>query len=54
VILGLQDRLIRHAGVAAEGLNGSQVFSLPGGHCVHEENPDTVYPLIADFLDRVR
>ena len=54
VILGLQDRLIRHARVAADGLNGSQVFSLPGGHCVHEENPDTVYPLIADFLDRVR
>src|SRR5262245_8759562 len=54
VILGLQDRLIKHAQGAAEGLNGSQVFSLPGGHCVHEENPDTVYPLIADFLDRVR
>jgi pimeloyl-ACP methyl ester carboxylesterase len=54
VILGLQDRLIRHARGAAERLNGSQVFSLPGGHCAHEENPDTVYPLIADFLDRVR
>jgi len=54
VIIGLQDHLIRHAHGAAERLNGSLVFSLPGGHCVHEENPDTVYPLIADFLDRLR
>ena len=54
VILGLQDHVIRSAQGAAERLNGSQVFSLPGGHCVHEENPDTVYPLIAEFLDRVR
>src|SRR5262245_3335580 len=54
VILGLQDHVIRSARGAAERLNGAQVFSLPGGHCIHEENPDTVYPLIADFLDRVR
>ncbi|HEY7395474.1 MAG TPA: alpha/beta hydrolase [Gemmatimonadaceae bacterium] len=54
VILGLQDHVIRSARGAAERLNGAQVFSLPGGHCVHEEDPDTVYPLIADFLDRVR
>lgn len=50
VILGLQDRLIRNAASAARAIRGGEVHTLRGGHCVHEEHPDEVYPLIADFL----
>lgn len=52
VILGEQDRLIREAQRAAERLRGATVVSLSGGHCVHEEQPDVVYPLLGDFLRR--
>lgn len=52
VILGEQDRLIRDARYAAERLGGAAVVSLSGGHCVHEERPEEVYGLIADFLRR--
>jgi pimeloyl-ACP methyl ester carboxylesterase len=52
VILGEQDRLIRDARSAADRLSNATVVSLSGGHCVHEERPEVVYPLIGDFLGR--
>jgi pimeloyl-ACP methyl ester carboxylesterase len=52
VILGLQDRLIRNAANAAHIIPGGRVYTLRGGHCVHEEHPAEVYPLIAEFLQR--
>jgi pimeloyl-ACP methyl ester carboxylesterase len=54
VILGQQDRLIRGASEAAARLRGSEVHLLPGGHCVHEERPEVVYPLVAEFLTKLR
>jgi pimeloyl-ACP methyl ester carboxylesterase len=54
VILGQQDRLIRGASEAAGRLRGSEVHLLPGGHVVHEERPDVVYPLVAEFLTKLR
>lgn len=50
VILGLQDRLIRGAASAARTIPSAEVHPMLGGHCVHEEHPDAVYPLIARFL----
>jgi pimeloyl-ACP methyl ester carboxylesterase len=52
VILGLQDRLIRDAASAARMMSTGEVHALRGGHCVHEEHPAEVYPLIAEFLRR--
>ena len=54
VILGENDRLVKDAREPAERLKGSTVLSLPGGHCVHEESPETVYPVVADFVARLR
>lgn len=54
VILGQQDRLIRGAAGAAARVAGSDVHVLPGGHCVHEERPEVVYPLVAEFLTKLR
>jgi pimeloyl-ACP methyl ester carboxylesterase len=52
VILGEQDRLIRDTRLAVERLTDATVVSLPGGHCVHEEQPEVVYPLMGDFFGR--
>jgi pimeloyl-ACP methyl ester carboxylesterase len=52
VILGKQDRLIREAAPAASVMRLAEVHSLVGGHCVHEEHPDVVYPLVTSFLRR--
>lgn len=52
VLLGAQDRLVTNTERAARRLNGAEVHSLPGGHCVHEENPRESYPLIAELVTR--
>jgi len=52
VILGRQDRLIRDAASPARMMSAGEVHALRGGHCVHEEHPAEVYPLIAEFLRR--
>jgi pimeloyl-ACP methyl ester carboxylesterase len=52
VILGEQDRLIREAAPAARVMRVAEVHSMVGGHCVHEEHPDAVYPLVTSFLRR--
>jgi pimeloyl-ACP methyl ester carboxylesterase len=54
VILGQSDRLLRDTREPAECLAGSTVHSLPAGHCVHEECPDQVYAILADFLRQSR
>ncbi len=50
VILGREDRLIRGSASAARMIPNAEVHTLLGGHCVHEEHPSEVYPLIAKFL----
>lgn len=50
VILGTQDRLVRNTTKSAARLNGAVVYSLPGGHCVHEEHPREVYAIIGEFV----
>jgi len=52
VVLGSGDRLVspEAAARAARGIPTAQVVTLPGGHCVHEEQPDLVYPLIAALV----
>ena len=50
VILGQQDRLIRDAATATGAIPQADVHTLRGGHCVHEEHPDVVYPIITGFL----
>jgi pimeloyl-ACP methyl ester carboxylesterase len=52
VILGKQDRLIRDAADAARVMPLGEVHTMTGGHCVHEEHPNKVYPLITSFLRR--
>jgi 4,5:9,10-diseco-3-hydroxy-5,9,17-trioxoandrosta-1(10),2-diene-4-oate hydrolase len=52
VVLGTNDRLVRHAGVSARRLAGSSVYEISGGHCVHEERPGEVYETIGDHLGR--
>jgi pimeloyl-ACP methyl ester carboxylesterase len=52
VILGTHDRLIANNERVARRLHGARVRSLPGGHCVHEEDPAEAYRVIADFLVR--
>ncbi len=54
VMLGASDRLIHNSVHAAERLRGTTVQVLDGGHCVHEESPDVVYRLIADFVQARR
>ena len=50
VILGDSDRLVRNSRSAANRLAGAAVHQLPGGHCVHEEDPARVYDIIARFM----
>jgi 4,5:9,10-diseco-3-hydroxy-5,9,17-trioxoandrosta-1(10),2-diene-4-oate hydrolase len=50
VILGRQDRLIRGASAPAYALRGAAVHELDTGHCVHEEQPERAYALIARHL----
>lgn len=52
VVLGAADRLIRAAASegALAGAASMEVVTLPGGHCVHEELPDLVYPMVAAAL----
>lgn len=50
VLFGEQDHLIRGSIRSAKRLAGVEVRTLPGGHCVHEENPGPAYELIADFM----
>lgn len=53
VIVGTKDRLLPNAvndAAAVVRLAGARVHRLEGGHCVHEEHPETVYPLIEEFI----
>jgi pimeloyl-ACP methyl ester carboxylesterase len=50
VILGTEDRLIRNARAAAERLSTASVYDVPGGHCVHEEQPERVYAMLGEFF----
>jgi pimeloyl-ACP methyl ester carboxylesterase len=50
VIIGREDRLIRDAAPAARVIPQAEVHTLTGGHCVHEEHPGQVYPLVSSFL----
>lgn len=52
VVLGTEDRLIRHARPAALRLAGADVRELAGAHCVHEERPGEVYDLLGSFVER--
>lgn len=49
VILGSRDRLIRNTPESAERLRGSLVYSMDGGHCVHEEHPREACEIIGRF-----
>jgi pimeloyl-ACP methyl ester carboxylesterase len=53
VIVGIRDRLIANAAsdeAAVRRLAAAQVHRLDGGHCVHEEQPEAVYPVIEEFI----
>jgi len=50
VILGEKDRLLRTLNEQAARLHGSRVERVAGGHCPHEEYPDFVYAMLADFI----
>lgn len=50
VILGRQDRIVSGGASAARLMPNAKVLELDGGHCVHEEQPDVVWPLVTDFL----
>jgi|SRR6185503_14054859 len=54
VVLGDGDRLVspEAAAKAAAAIPTAQVVALPGGHCVHEEQADLVYPLIAKLAQK--
>lgn len=54
VILGASDRLVRNSRNAANMLAGAAVHELPGGHCIHEEDPARVYDIIGRFVVRSR
>jgi pimeloyl-ACP methyl ester carboxylesterase len=49
LVLGSADRLVSAdaSAQAASGVASMEVTTLAGGHCVHEELPELVYPLIA-------
>jgi len=49
VILGSRDRLVRNTRESAERLRGSRVYSMDGGHCVHEEHPREACEIIGRF-----
>ena len=50
VVLGRRDRLVPNTSAAVSRLNGSRIEWVPGGHCAHEEHPDLVYDMIAEFV----
>jgi pimeloyl-ACP methyl ester carboxylesterase len=50
VILGERDRLLHTSNAEAAKLRASRVERVPGGHCPHEEHPDHVYAMLADFI----
>ena len=50
VLLGERDRLLRTTNAAAERLRETRVERVPGAHCPHEEHPDHVYAILADFI----
>jgi pimeloyl-ACP methyl ester carboxylesterase len=50
VLLGTRDRLIHNDARAVSRLRGAATFELPGGHCVHEEQPEAAYQLIGEFI----
>ena len=52
VVVGRRDRLVRGGESAARLIARAEVVTLEGGHCVHEEQPETVWPRIAEFLGR--
>lgn len=49
VILGERDRLLYTSREQALRLPNARVERVPGGHCAHEEHPNVVYPMIAEF-----
>ena len=50
VVLGRRDRLVPNTNAAVSRLNGSRIEWVPGGHCAHEEHPDLVYDMLAEFV----
>ncbi len=50
VVLGTHDRLVPNTNAAVSRLKGSRVEWVPGGHCAHEEHPDLVYDMLAEFV----
>jgi pimeloyl-ACP methyl ester carboxylesterase len=50
VILGERDRLLRTSNAEAARLRNSRVQRVPGAHCPHEEHPDHVYAMLAEFI----
>ena len=50
VILGERDRLLRTSNAEAARLHNSRVERVPGAHCPHEEHPDHVYAMLAEFI----
>jgi pimeloyl-ACP methyl ester carboxylesterase len=50
VILGRSDRIVPNTNEAAQRLNRARIEWVPGGHCAHEEHPEIVYDMLADFI----
>jgi len=50
VVLGKSDRLVPNTQAAVSRLNGSRIEWVPGGHCAHEEHPDLIYDMLAEFV----
>jgi pimeloyl-ACP methyl ester carboxylesterase len=50
VVLGRSDRVVPNTNAAVSRLEGARVEWVPGGHCAHEEHPELVYGMIADFV----
>ena len=50
VVLGRRDRVVPNTNAAVSRLAGARVEWVPGGHCAHEEHPEPVYGMIADFV----
>lgn len=50
VIVGRRDRIVAGGASAARLMPNARVVEFDGGHCVHEEQPAAVWPLVADFL----
>jgi pimeloyl-ACP methyl ester carboxylesterase len=50
VVLGRRDRLVPNTNAAVSRLTASRIEWVPGGHCAHEEHPDLVYDMLAEFI----